>query len=173
MFRIFLDIDGVMADWLGGVCKLLSIDDSDETVRQTIMNDGLQAIVSKKDMWKAVDKAGEDWWASLQLFSWSRDLWNYCRDLSNGEVYFLTAPSHRSSCLAGKHTWIRRNFKTDRFVITSHKHLCATQNSVLIDDRENKVNSFTEAGGTGLLFPHHYLISDFAEIKELMNNAIT
>lgn len=167
---IFLDMDGVISNWLDAAisaCVPNYTEFIDET-RERVKNNGgrLDGIISKKSIWASIDQLGSKWWANLELFPWSKDLWKLCNEISGGNTYFLTAPARHPNCVKGKLFFIQEHFKTNKFIFTSHKFLLAQPNRLLIDDTLDKCIKFGEYGGQYILWPHQY--SNF-DINDMLN----
>ena len=112
--------------------------------------------IDNSQFWKSIDKQGEEFWSEMGTYPWFKDLYDSLSDL--GEVYFLTSPSQNPSSLSGKLKWLQKHFNKSfkDYVITPKKHLLANENSFLIDDYPQNVDSFNKAGGTGILFPQFW-----------------
>lgn len=137
--NIYLDMDGVIADWDGSVEKLVGKPRSE---------------ISKRQVWKAINKKGFDFWANLDPYPWAMDLVMELKAL--GKVTICSSPSHDPMSVGGKLEWLqkffgRRNFRD--FIFTPQKHLLSRRGDFLIDDREKHADSFSAGGGTGILFP--------------------
>lgn len=153
--RVFVDLDGVLADWVGGVTRLLRNDDV-KTPDWSISNDMAKALgISGNAMWSAIDTAGESFWAELEPFPWAEQLW--ARAKAAGPAIVLTSPSHHPSSLAGKLQWMNEHLGHGKpfrdFLIGPRKDMCAAPGSLLIDDRASSCRAFEEAGGQAVLFP--------------------
>jgi len=159
---IFLDQDGVLANWTRSACQLLDLDYKGLIANwpkgAKKINEAAKAIgvdISNNKMWKAIDAAGEDFWANLKPYPWTDELWDLCSRY--GEVAILTSPSDKPESAYGKVKWLKRwkgkNFR--EYFIGSRKYLAAGPNKVLIDDHPKKLNKFKdpEYGGRGILFP--------------------
>lgn len=152
---IFLDIDGVLADFVGGVCQLYGRNRSDVIQAMEPGNwDGLPDALgtTEDEMWRRIDSAGSDFWAGLPLLPWARTLAKECEAIA--DVYLATTPSRYPGSLSGKLRWIKA-FGTHerRYVMTPHKHLLAGPKRLLIDDKDRNVKEFWDAGGQAVLFP--------------------
>ncbi len=158
---IYLDIDGCVAGFLESACDLFSIDLNDYDTRALLKAQPLhESLVPKKEFWKQIDFAGENFWANLPLLPWAKQLWAHCNELSAGRTYFCTAPSMSPHSLSGKHRWITKHFKTNKFVITAHKHLLASPTTLLIDDRSKFCDPFMDNDGKAYLWPNELCIED-------------
>ena len=155
--HIFLDIDGVLADFTGATTQLHG--------RQEILNSwpsGERDIpkvlgISRSEYWRKIDDAGPGFWEELKPYPWFEDLIALARETA--PFTLLTAPSLSPHSLAGKVAWIYRHFpkvagkRFGDFLIGRQKHLLAAPGRVLIDDAEHNVEAFRQAGGAAILFP--------------------
>jgi len=154
--RIFLDLDGVLADFVGGACRIHGWTRERFAAKHPpgswFMQSTLQ--VSNTKFWRHIDEAGVDFWLGLQPTPWARELVRLVEQYTK-DWYVLSAPSKHVSSYVGKLGWIRRFFGDDfdRLLLTSHKHLLATPQSLLIDDREKTTEAFVASGGHAIIFP--------------------
>jgi len=156
--RIFLDLDGVLADWIGGVCRLYGIDRSlaeNTTGPYQDISDVLG--VSTNALWRAVDEAGSRFWAELDRYPWARPLFEYCEAIAPTTI--LTSPSWHPTSLSGKLEWLNRHLRWRgekafrQYLIGPDKVACARPGALLIDDRDSQCEAFRAAGGSAILFP--------------------
>lgn len=168
--RIFLDCDELLADFVGGACRVWGV--RREEV-QAVWEPGLwdcivpigrvlEARGSKpltaSQFWKRIDAEGEAFWAGLHPLPWMPDLVAMVEEFGGSEGWdVVSSPPISPLAWAGKVVWLRNTFgpSFDRFALTRRKHLLAGRGKVLIDDRESNVEAFIEAGGSGILFPAH------------------
>jgi 5'(3')-deoxyribonucleotidase len=150
--RIFLDMDGVIADFIGGLGDIFparrsGLPPSDWNVHEVL---GL----SELEMWEAVLERGDGFWANLSPYSWMWRLVDRVSSLSD-EWYIATTPQNTGACVAGKLQWLMSNFGEDfgDYFLGRHKFVLANPKSVLIDDSDYNVEYFREAGGRAILFP--------------------
>ena len=167
---IFLDIDGVIGNWLQNVCNTFDIDLNDEDLRNKLKNgEKIENYIEggEDKMWEEIDKKGSEWWEDMELFPWSRTLRNKLK--KEGKVCLLTSPPRNPEATVGKINWIKKHFKdTNNFLIGKNKYFCASPKSILIDDSEKKINKFEEAGGNIFLWPNSLEILDGkVKIEEL------
>jgi len=159
--NIFLDLDGVICNWLSAAAKTFNIDDSDPKIRDFLKSGKDIDELVKGDIWQLIDKEGEDWWTNLEIFPWTHKLVNSLRKESSNFA-FLTSPSNNPICCSGKTKWIKKHFgeQFKDFIITSKKYLCASKNSILIDDLDKNISKFKKYGGYTYLWPHSYRFLD-------------
>ena len=164
--KVFLDMDGVISNWLGAACKLCDVDLEDEEVRKQIKErDGfIDDYVDEKVLWKNIEDAGVDFWENLELFSWSKKLYRALKENAD-EFSILSSPGKFTeiACSAcnGKVLWLDKHFDNkDSYIFTYKKYLCASENAILVDDGQHKIEPFVEAGGQGFLWSNPLAILD-------------
>lgn len=155
MFKILLDIDGVLNNFIRGACKIFNRD-YDSLISSWplgIWNMEVALNIPASEFYSTIDHAGIDFWANLPEFSHTRSMIKFCQDLA--PTYLVTTPTLDPSCHHGKMIWIQnvfgRNFKD--YVLTPRKELCAAPYHVLVDDNEENIKKFIINGGIGLLYP--------------------
>jgi 5'(3')-deoxyribonucleotidase len=170
----YVDLDGVLFDWVGSAAKILNVDLTNPVTRDFFKNNtnAMDLHVGKGRMWKGIDAHGEDFWANLELFPWAVNLWKYCVNyFGKDNLYICTAPSDNPACAAGKVRAIKKHFNTKHFVITPRKAACASPRSFLIDDTEKQIQRFTDAGGTAFLWPNSLVLLDHpGALADTMNS---
>ena len=135
-FKIFLDLDGCITDFGKALKDLLGKD-----VKEDFGND--------PKIWAAITQAGEKYWREMEWMPDGHQLWNA---LEKYKPTILTAPSRHESSVNGKKIWIRENLPPGTpFFIQQNKAAHADKDSILIDDRENNIRKWEEAGGIGIL----------------------
>jgi hypothetical protein len=118
--------------------------------------------IEREAYWQAIASGGEAYWTNLIEYPWFDPLYRALKELA--PVIFLSSPSRSPSCLSGKLRWLQTRFSPyfRDYIFTTHKHLLAGSNRLLIDDDEGNVDKFQAAGGKAVLFPqvwnrHHGL----------------
>lgn len=150
---ILLDVDGVLADFVGATLNLLG--------RQEVFVDRWnfheQLGMTANELWKKIDAAGHEFWANIPRLPWAHDVLNLLTIHGLGgfvsDVILCTSPSLSDGCNSGKVAWIRKNFPefSRRFMITPCKYLLRGD-FILIDDHDVNVKSFPDGQRT-ILFP--------------------
>lgn len=154
---VFVDMDGVLVDFVGAVCRLFHKDP--EQLPEWDWSKGRSLHVplgleKESDMWEVIDRHGPSFWASLEPYPWWRELLHWCGQL--GKTYLCSTPSLSNYSVDGKLLWIHKHLgKLFRnYIFTAApKHLLANSRSVLIDDYGSTIEKFCKAGGHGILFP--------------------
>ena len=165
IFRILLDLDGVLADFDKGACyahgispqKMIELRTPGDWYLPTVFAKcKQQSVMSVEEFWQPITRGGAEFWVNLKEFSWHRELVLFISSLKNTEdFHIITAPSQCPTSYTGKVRWIKKQYGAgfDRFAITPHKEIFAQPGVLLIDDREENINKFVAAGGEGLIFP--------------------
>lgn len=161
--RIFLDVDGVLADWVGACAGLFGRDPA--TLDWSQSSDMAVALgVSTNTMWRRIDGVGPSFWAGLDPYPWTMELWERARDVA--PTVLLTSPSHHPSSLDGKLRWMNRVLGGGKpfrdFLVGPRKEFCASPGSLLIDDRASMCRLFREHGGEAVVFPRPWNVDDDA-----------
>jgi len=148
--RIFLDMDGVLANFTKAACEHFAIKYPVERKRlyPKWLNDecGIPKHVVDDLMFNY------DYWYNIELYSYTKDLINLCHALAD-EVYILSKPMHHENCYVAKLDWCIDKLNLDRkqLIITeAPKHLLASDYSdILIDDKVEMIEKWYAAGGEG------------------------
>jgi hypothetical protein len=148
---VYLDMDGVLADFFGGVEKMYGVDHwkqltSDKT----------------KDLKKEViDRiTGTDFFATLPKFDSADELINMVKKFTGGKFSINTSPLRGDNENSGKYkkVWISNNIEQpDEIVVTGRKESYAKDKAsgtpnILIDDRPVNIQRWQDAGGYGILY---------------------
>lgn len=160
--KLFLDMDGVLADFATGLKSALlsaGYDDDVITNQWSCWNQGLPCPIPDEEFWGPVNRGGEEFWERLPRLPWVDDLVALAEDLCGDDWHVLSAPSRCPTSYTGKIRWLHREFGRtfDRFLLTPHKYLFAkVPGAVLVDDRDKNVHDFLRAGGRAVLFPQEW-----------------
>jgi hypothetical protein len=148
----FVDLDGVLVNFCSGAFRVHGARYPDPwPVGVFAVRDVLR--LDNQAFWAPMD---EQFWADLEPMPDCRDLLHLLEGFFGADhVCILSSPSHDPSALAGKYRWILRHLPAyaRRYLIGPAKHFCAGPGKVLLDDHDDNVQRFTEAGGQGVLVP--------------------
>ena len=156
---VFLDMDGVITDFVGGVCRAFDKPNPypDETRDYTFWH--AWPDVSTKD----VDAICiQEFWHNLEWICDGREtLRAIMGTIGLEKVYFLTVPMANVESSTGKMMWIRDNLpiylkRTIIITLEVPKYFFARPDALLIDDKDENVEEFVSAGGNGILIPRHW-----------------
>ncbi len=144
---IFVDLDGVLADFHSSMVRLWGQDPAtmDDASWAEAGEWGLS--VEMPDFWPRVQAEGADFWRNLPKLPWTDRLWAACNAACD-RVVILTTPGPFPESAAGKTAWVHEQLgpKT-RVLIGSPKDVCSKPGRILIDDRSGYRNRWEAEGG--------------------------
>ena len=137
-YKIYCDLDGVLVDFSKGYLDLTGID-----LKGQFRKD--------KTFWDPINKAGYDFWINLEWMEDGKELWKY---IEKYDPDILSAPSKENDSRVAKHDWVKRELPGAHLILRSmeHKKDFAAPDAILIDDNEENVNNWEDAGGIAI---HH------------------
>lgn len=148
---ILLDMDGVICNFVDGLISSMGLPITHE--QYTSWNHHHTLGYTDEQMWEHT-RVG-NWWENLEPYPWAHYLVDNLRNI--GEIIYCTSPSRCSSCPSQKVTWLRKHGFMDEnkndYQIGPKKELNAASGAVLIDDSEDNVRKYRDAGGRAILFP--------------------
>jgi 5'(3')-deoxyribonucleotidase len=164
--KIFLDMDGCISDWLGAACNLCDIDLNDTDIREGLKkkNGFLEDFVDEKVLWKNIEEAGVGYWENLDIFPWAKKLYKSLEELGD-DFSILSSPGKfteiASLACDGKVLWLDKHFDNKKnYIFAYNKSICASENTILVDDSQHKIDPFVEEGGHGFLWPNPLSLID-------------
>ena len=148
---VYLDMDGVLADFFGGVEKLYGVSHWKELTSDKTKD--LKAEVINRI-------TGTDFFATLPKFKSADDLIQLVKKFTGGKFSINTSPLRGDNENSGKYKkiWISNNIeKPDEIVVTGRKETYAKDKAsgtpnILIDDRPVNIERWENAGGHGILY---------------------
>ena len=148
--KLFLDLDGVLADFDHGVEEITG-QRPDE--------------LSTKEMWKAL--AGHpDFFGTLEMMEDAQHLWDYCKP---HDPTILTGLPRGDWAEDQKRRWVANMLGRDVEVITCwsrEKHKWSGPGHVLVDDRRSIKEPWEQKGGVFIL--HRDAERTIEELEELI-----
>ena len=148
---VYLDMDGVLADFFGGIEKMYGV----ENWKQ-LTNDKTKDL--KKEV---IDRiTGSDFFATLPKFPTADSLIDMVKKFTGGTFSINTSPLRGDHENSGKYkkVWIANNIETPaEIVVTGRKETYAKDKAsgtpnILIDDRPVNIQKWQAAGGYGILY---------------------
>ena len=148
---VYIDMDGVLADFFGGVEKLYGVSHWKELTSDKTKD--LKAEVINRI-------TGTDFFATLPKFSTADALIDMVKEYTGGKFSINTSPLRGDNENSGKYkkVWISNNIdKPDEVVVTGRKEAFAKDKAdgtpnILIDDRPINIQRWENAGGHGILY---------------------
>lgn len=162
--KIYLDMDGVLADWCEAICNLHGKDNPYENPAARGVWDIEELLgMTPEQLWEPADMK---FWESIDKCAAADRLVDFCSALvGTDNVHVLTSPVRKSrgeaaheNCIKGKTNWINKHFPLlkDRVIFEKMKERYAEPGSMLIDDKTENARKFAEAGGIGVLVPRRW-----------------
>ena len=158
MIKIFCDMDGVLADFVGGVCAAHGKESpyGDSSSYGVFDMEKLWGM-TVKEFWTPT--RGMRFWASLEKTHEADWLVDYCAKwVGVSNIAILTDPSNDPGCILGKKAWIKKYYPqlVSNMIFTSAKDFLAAPNHLLIDDRDRNIEEFRAAGGMTIRVPRFW-----------------
>ena len=141
--KIFCDMDGVLTDF----------DERFEHYFGTPPGE-YEKKHGTAGFWDAIRPLGVSYWAGMQWTPNGKQLWDFIKDF---DPILLTAPSREDESRIGKSVWVKKHLSPKpkvMFKFSKYKQEALTSSEdILIDDREDNIQRWRDAGGIGILHP--------------------
>ena len=148
---VYLDMDGVMADFFGGIEKLYGVKHWKE-----LTSDRTKDL--KADVIKRI--TGTNFFETLPKIASTDQLIKMVKDFTDGTFSICSSPlrGDNENSAKWKKVWISKNIEQpEEIIITGRKESYAVnkqtkQPNILIDDRPINIQKWQSAGGFGILY---------------------
>ena len=159
---VFLDLDGVVSDFLRGLHEALDVSYSYvkytyEKGKWDMLNDIKRSDGTPVTFRECDDCCTIPFWHRLYWMHDSAEILRAIGGWFNVEnIYLLTTPMPNPESSTGKVLWVRDNlpeFIKRTILICAPKSLLARPDTLLIDDKDENVEGFQKAGGNAILVP--------------------
>ena len=139
-YKIYLDMDGVLVDF-----------DQQFKDLTGMMPRKFEAKYGSTGFWEAIDKAGVGFWRGMSWMPGGEALYNRA---SQFDHELLSSPSRSELSKIGKRLWRRDKTPNTKLTLSRSylKKNYAAPNHILIDDREDNIQQWRDAGGIGILY---------------------
>ena len=157
--EIYVDMDGVIADFFGEWAKLMGVDHFSD------IKDAQPALQKIRDT--------DDFWLRLPVLPEAKNLLNLIKEVK-GEYSICTSPlADDPNSEKHKRTWVEKNlafFPPKEVHVTHNKPQFATAKdgtpNILIDDYGVNINAWEAAGGIGFKYKDHKFERTAKTIKQ-------
>lgn len=193
--RILLDLDCVLADFVGAAAKLWGFTFTDlkpfwpageygivpPLSRRIALEAGRGWSLSESAFWATIEGC-PGFWTDIPKLPWADELLDLVRSATD-DWWIVTAPSRCPRCIPEKREWVNNllgvkpgDWLGRHFVPTSHKELMAKPEVLLIDDHEDNCRKFAHEGGYPILFPvwhnrlHHLHDNPMPAVKTALDH---
>lgn len=135
-YQIYCDMDGVLTDF--------------KTSYEKVSGRSINDDISSEEFWKPITILGVSFWTDLKWLKDGIQLWKY---IKKHDPILLSAPSSSIDSSVGKQLWVKRELPSFQLILRSAKKKCefASPTSILIDDKEENIRDWNNAGGIGIL----------------------
>lgn len=184
IMKLFLDMDGVLVDWCKGAHNLHGVSWTPGVWPYPTGSEGWDwhktIGMADDELFTPMDSA---FWANLDWMEDGKRLLNLCEKyVGFHNICLLTSPHNLSLSVSGRMAWIRSNLPeyVNKVLFGVPKEMCASRNTILVDDYDKNINKWVDNNGIGLLLPRPWnsngVFLDFVsavdfleyEIKELI-----
>lgn len=151
--KVFLDLDGVCANFIAGALAAHNRPRADHD-KVHLWEVWTVLGMTEAQFWAPLTSA--NFWASLDPYPDMAGVVAACEGFAGRlNVCLLTTPYPSPGCLAGKFTWVRSHLPDclRRYVMAPDKTFCAAEGAVLVDDCDANVRAWKDAGGLAVLYP--------------------
>ena len=173
---ILLDMDGVLADFHGGVCDLYNV-----TLQQCLdmspppweyaiekqISEVLGHTVTAAGMWNLINHKMPGFWRHLRPYDYAQELYAaLAHEYGKENIIISTSPGLNPQAFSEKVIWMKDFFNhcPTQMMVGPKKHLLANERHVLIDDSAHNISEFRKHGGKAVAFPQPWNDSEvFAE----------
>jgi len=157
--KIYFDLDGVLADFDGGVYKLCG----KYPVKQSNGDDEF--------IWDAM-RSDEHFFANLEPIAGAVEMFNQLREKYGNRCEVLSAipqpfrnmPGSKEDKIHWCRRWLGEDVVLNLVYRAEKKNFCKGKEYILVDDYEKNIIEWEEAGGRGLLFKNP------EDVMELLEN---
>lgn len=155
--KLFVDIDGVLADFVSALCEAHNrVDPYCSQQNDGIYDTGKIWKITPEELWAPT--LGAEFWASMKPMPYLPELLNIIKQAMGGweDVCLLSSPTWDPACALGKLQWIQQHMPKElyrQYLLGPAKRFCASDDAVLLDDYGYNCDKFEEAGGRAILWP--------------------
>ena len=148
----FVDLDGVLVDFVGGLAKALGSALTRHTWPDTYCLELALGLDSPEAVWQHPNVETKDFWANLEKLQWADDLVKLAGKRRR-EVVFLSQGVRDPQSYGGKVMWVKQHYPKIPYLLGSQKKFVAAPGHILIDDHLDNIDAWAVRGGTAVLVP--------------------
>lgn len=159
---IFLDMDGVIANFVGSLEKHLNEDLSE------LDQWNIGKYLERDDIDNIINTLDHGFWSNVQPYDNLQEIVQLCEYYSQNNVFLCSSPPNHSGSYSGKKAWVDKHLPAKysrRLILMKQKHLLANKHHTLIDDGEYQTLPFIKRGGHAITYPQPWNSYCFVEDK--------
>jgi PAS domain-containing protein len=140
LYTIYLDMDGVIVDFDRQFEEAFGMSPRE-----------FEEAFGTEMFWKKIEERGVGFWRGMEWMPGGQELYNR---ISQFDHYLLSSPSRSETSKIGKHLWKKDNTPGTKLILARsyNKKNYADKSNILIDDREDNIQQWRDAGGIGILY---------------------
>lgn len=157
--RLFLDMDGVLCNWDKGCHLLHGLKHDQNNWPYKFGPEGWhfykEIPMTVPQLFKGQDR---EFWANLEWMPDGKEILRSCESKFGDNVCLLTSPYDNTGAVDGRKDWIKKHMPkyVHKHLIGDPKEFCAHDEAILVDDCEDNIKKWRDAGGIGVLVPRPY-----------------
>jgi len=154
-YKIFLDMDGVLSDFVRA-CEMLfnrNLYHSAMWEKSTVYD---RIGVPEDIFWRFIEMNSKEFWLNMPEYNIAKTLFYTCTDYVGKEnVFICSTPCADPNSAGYKAAWINKRFGIlpENYFLCKQKHLIARDNHILIDDQDSVIEKWDVAGGIPIMVP--------------------
>lgn len=156
MEKVFIDMDGVLCDFVAGALKEFDAMHWYDRQPPKCLKFYELLNINQYQFWNTINK-NPDFWNSLNPYSHVPELMDtLVEKFGIKKLAIATTPVKHEHCYAGKWKWYAKHIKPKwpiEFIPIVDKSILSRPGRLLIDDQDPNIEKWEKAGGHGLLFP--------------------
>lgn len=155
--KLFLDMDGVLVNWCKGAHKLhnIPLDDGNWPYKR-----GPEGWNWNRELGMSTSELfadqGREFWANLDWMPDGKEILEVCEyHFGRENICLLTNPWNANGVIDGRFDWVLKNMPDyyDRILVGACKEMCASPESLLVDDYDANIDNWEDSNGVGFLLP--------------------
>jgi len=152
---VFLDLDGVLVDFVGGINKAFKLTPSSRPNEKggTVWNWYRDYGITDEEF---NEVCTEEFWHNLNWMQDGQRILSLLEQrIPKGVIYLLTVPMPNKGSWTGKYLWIKDNMPeyTERLIVSSAPKKLFAPGNLLVDDKDSNIDEFILSGGKAILVP--------------------
>ena len=153
MLQCYIDMDGLIADFIGGACRVHGLPLDRETAKWDFYK---EAGMPDEDFWKPL--MNRDFWADLEPLADGLEMLDHLRRRIPPDNLCILSSGAVEGSVDGKRDWLKKHcpdlVKGATFSTEKWRH--AGLGKILVDDHDGNIEPFVAKGGIGVLAPRSW-----------------